>query len=40
MHADSDGDGSPDCEDVCPFDADKVVPGIRGCGQVDQTPCV
>ena len=40
MHADSDGDGSPDCEEACPFDANKVVPGICGCGKVDQTPCV
>lgn len=29
---DSDGDGTPDCEDRCPDDPDKVYPGHCGCG--------
>ena len=40
VHADSDRDGSPDCEEACPFDPNKFVPGICGCGKVDLTPCV
>eukprot|EP00892_Ulva_mutabilis_P010368 jgi/Ulvmu1/7703/UM039_0009.1 len=36
---DSDSDGTPDCEDSCPADPNKVVPGICGCGEVDQSPC-
>lgn len=39
MHADSDGDGTPDCEDACPTDANKVVPGRCGCSEEDTTPC-
>lgn len=30
---DSDGDGVNDCEDECPDDPDKVVPGECGCGE-------
>ncbi|MCW5897770.1 MAG: gliding motility-associated C-terminal domain-containing protein [Flavobacteriales bacterium] len=32
---DSDGDGTPDCTDPCPFDPDKTDPGICGCGTSD-----
>ena len=33
--ADTDGDGIPDGEDLCPEDPNKVVPGICGCGELD-----
>lgn len=33
--ADGDGDGTPDCEDPCPEDPDKAVPGACGCGFPD-----
>lgn len=33
---DRDGDGTPDCRDECPDDADKVRPGECGCGAADQ----
>jgi hypothetical protein len=33
--ADSDGDGTSDCEDGCPGDASKVDPGLCGCGVPD-----
>lgn len=33
--ADSDDDGSPDCEDACPADEYKIEPGSCGCGKDD-----
>jgi hypothetical protein len=33
--ADLDGDGKPDCVDLCPNDSLKSVPGICGCGKPD-----
>ncbi|BCS95388.1 hypothetical protein DSLASN_10200 [Desulfoluna limicola] len=33
--ADSDGDGTPDCEDGCPIDPAKIAPGCTGCGTPD-----
>lgn len=30
---DSDGDGTPDSEDGCPYDSDKTAPGTCGCGK-------
>jgi hypothetical protein len=33
--ADSDTDGTPDCNDGCPNDPDKVDPGICGCDTLD-----
>jgi hypothetical protein len=33
--ADTDGDGTPDGEDLCPEDPNKVMPGICGCGVAD-----
>ncbi len=35
IYADSDGDGTPDCDDACPTDADKTAPGACGCGVSD-----
>ncbi len=32
---DSDGDGTPNCNDSCPNDPDKVAPGVCGCGVAD-----
>jgi hypothetical protein len=32
---DADGDGTPDCADLCPNDPNKVEPGICGCGFPD-----
>ena len=32
---DSDGDGTPDCNDNCPNDPGKTEPGICGCGVAD-----
>jgi len=32
---DTDGDGTLDCNDGCPQDADKVAPGVCGCGVAD-----
>lgn len=32
---DADGDGAFGCDDGCPFDSDKVTPGICGCGVPD-----
>ncbi len=32
---DSDGDGSPDCLDECPNDANKTEAGVCGCGEPD-----
>ena len=29
---DADNDGTPDCNDQCPNDANKIVPGTCGCG--------
>lgn len=33
--ADTDGDGIPDGDDLCPEDPNKVLPGICGCGAAD-----
>jgi len=33
--ADSDGDGTPDCDDLCPNDSNKTTPGECGCGNSD-----
>ncbi len=35
--ADTDGDGTADCDDQCQFDSQKTSPGICGCGVVDST---
>ena len=32
---DTDGDGMPDCFDLCPYDSDKIFPGVCGCGVSD-----
>ncbi|MDG2029414.1 MAG: dockerin type I domain-containing protein, partial [Phycisphaerales bacterium] len=32
---DSDGDGTPDCDDACPNDPKKTDPGLCGCGLSD-----
>jgi hypothetical protein len=32
---DSDGDGTPDDEDLCPADSSKIAPGTCGCGSSD-----
>ncbi len=32
---DTDGDGTPDCNDFCPTDPEKVEPGICGCSKPD-----
>lgn len=32
---DTDEDGVPDCNDLCPNDAGKTAPGLCGCGNVD-----
>jgi hypothetical protein len=32
---DSDGDGTANCNDLCPSDAAKVAPGVCGCGVAD-----
>jgi hypothetical protein len=32
---DTDGDGTPDCTDGCPNDANKIAPGVCGCGVSD-----
>jgi hypothetical protein len=29
---DADGDGTPDCQDGCPNDPNKIAPGVCGCG--------
>lgn len=34
-HPDDDGDGTPNTSDGCPNDANKVAPGICGCGSTD-----
>lgn len=34
--ADSDGDGTVDCQDSCPADSAKTEPGICGCGATDE----
>lgn len=33
--ADSDGDGTQDCNDQCPNDRNKLAPGLCGCGVMD-----
>lgn len=35
---DADGDGTPDCADLCPNDPDKIAPGTCGCGLYDNDP--
>ena len=35
LRVDSDGDGTADDEDGCPYDADKTAPGDCGCGHLD-----
>ncbi len=32
---DSDGDGTVDCNDLCPLDPNKIQPGVCGCGSSD-----
>jgi hypothetical protein len=32
---DTDRDGLPDCLDGCPYDHDKIAPGVCGCGRAD-----
>jgi glucose/arabinose dehydrogenase len=32
---DSDNDGTPDCEESCPNDPNKTLPGLCGCGVAD-----
>lgn len=34
-YTDTDGDGVEDCEDQCPEDANKIEPGVCGCGKSD-----
>lgn len=34
---DTDGDGTYDCNDLCPQDPNKIKPGVCGCGVVDGT---
>ena len=34
--ADADGDGTPDCHDLCPSDPGKANPGSCGCGVADR----
>ena len=36
---DSDGDGTPDCNDGCPNDPNKTSPGTCGCGEPETDPC-
>ena len=36
---DSDGDGTPDCNDDCPDDPEKIEPGDCGCGQAETPEC-
>lgn len=36
---DSDGDGTPDCQDFCVSDPDKVAPGECGCGNEEIEGC-
>jgi hypothetical protein len=35
---DTDGDGTPNCQDGCPTDPNKTVPGACGCGRLE-TSC-
>lgn len=35
VDTDSDNDGTPDCNDACPNDPNKINPGICGCGVAD-----
>ena len=37
--ADTDGDGTVNCEDLCPDDPAKTDPGFCGCGVKDTFPC-
>jgi hypothetical protein len=32
---DTDMDGTPDCQDGCPFDKNKTAPGVCSCGVPD-----
>jgi len=34
-NTDTDGDGTPDCEDSCPTDGNKTEAGACGCGMID-----
>ena len=36
-NTDADGDGTPDCNDICPNDPQKTAPGINGCGNPEPT---
>jgi len=36
---DDDGDGSLNCDDMCPLDPLKTAPGNCGCGKVEGDPC-
>lgn len=38
-HADTDGDGTSDCNDECPRDPNKTVAGDCGCGLPDVPGC-
>ena len=35
---DTDGDGTTDCQDRCPYEPEKVAPGLCGCGRPDDDP--
>ncbi|MFQ5412638.1 MAG: hypothetical protein ACE5EC_10075, partial [Phycisphaerae bacterium] len=35
---DTDGDGTPDCLDLCPTDPNKTAPGQCGCGVPETAP--
>jgi len=35
IDTDSDSDGTPDCDDNCPSDSEKIDPGTCGCGTAD-----
>jgi hypothetical protein len=36
---DSDNDGTPDCNDLCPADPNKTAPGVCGCGNPETPGC-
>lgn len=36
---DDDGDGTLNCDDQCPLDANKTIPGNCGCGKIEEEPC-
>jgi hypothetical protein len=35
LDTDTDGDGTPDCQDGCPTDPNEIPPGVCGCGVPD-----